>query len=588
MSQKKHSRSLLVVAMAFMALCCFSIVHAAVKNDDSHKAKAQYILNNALKQSSKENPMLYKRLLGEASQSDPSDEYVNYLLGMEADSLSRSIAMMRPYVEKHLDDQYVTVPFIAALVGEGHAEEAFRLMKRLTDAWPENLQLRDLELRICAQFDSIDRGLRVIDAMESIGMDSSEALSNRLALLSNTEPVDSARLFSTMEDYTKTHPTDSAALPALIQMIYMLDRQDEARALATQLLDSMPGSFNAHILVADIAARDGETEKSRDTLIKSAKTASFNWQVASQTAMSTENDTIMSAIDSIAAMNPHDDDITSEYLVYKFLYGNPQAVDSILETHKDLKIDNDIVAYVAAAGKLAVDKPKEALDIYNRAVADGIPTAKFDEILPSIYVLLNDEANFIAFRDSVLKEILPGISNYDSLPALPYQELFGYNNIAENFYVMEAELHHRNNDTARCLQASRNALAINPDNPESLNNYAYFAAESTDDPALLSDALAMAVKALKAAPDINKFDTLAWVLFKQKDYPKARAIMEAVVEQLEPNDKANIEFYNHLGDIYAMDGDIDKAVELWNKVVTLNPDNTTKAAEKAAARKYIP
>jgi Flp pilus assembly protein TadD len=51
-------------------------------------------------------------------------------------------------------------------------------------------------------------------------------------------------------------------------------------------------------------------------------------------------------------------------------------------------------------------------------------------------------------------------------------------------------------------------------------------------------------------------------------------------------DPADIEAYNNLGVAYAMQGELDKAVGLWQKVLEMDPGNP-KAKDNLAKAKHI-
>lgn len=587
MTKDKHSRSLTAIAVILVALCSLPMVRAAVKGDDSRKAKSQYIVNNALKQSSKDNPGIYMRMLEAAAQCDSSDGYLQLLRGQMSGSREEAMRRMSPYAEKHPDDQYVAMPYIVLLAQSGEVEKAYRLVDRLTDAMPENMSLREFELMLCANTDSLMRGMRAIDAMEKLGIDAPTAMGYRLELFGSTETLDTLGLISYLEKNVEVNPTDTVFLPTLINVYNLVGRSEKASEMADEYLKNHPENYSAYMLSADIAVSNDDLGKARDILMRCIRTHRFDPSPLLQGILETKQDTLYPLVDSIAAAYPDDEYLREGYLLFKYTSGNAEAVDSLLSiSDKPMKLTSPYGAYAAISAKLSLDKPQDALAIYKQAKADGVTSGEVDDMLPYIYVLMQDTACFTALRDSLLADYLPGIKDLDSLPVLPYSELYGDAGKAAQLYTMESELYHKTGDKEKCLRSSRNALTINPDDAEVLNNYAYFVSESTDDPAMLSEALTMVSRALNISPDLNKFDTLAWILFKQKDYGKALGIMEAVVEALDTDSGNNADIIAHLGDIYAATGNIDKALEYWNKSLSLNPEDV-KTKQKIAERKYI-
>ena len=89
----------------------------------------------------------------------------------------------------------------------------------------------------------------------------------------------------------------------------------------------------------------------------------------------------------------------------------------------------------------------------------------------------------------------------------------------------------------------------------------------------LDDALAL-IERLMSIEDNNptSLDTYAWVLFRRKDYAKAREIIDQTLE-LTPDEDLTADVLEHAGDIYFMDGDPDRAVEFWKQALKFDPDN---------------
>lgn len=131
------------------------------------------------------------------------------------------------------------------------------------------------------------------------------------------------------------------------------------------------------------------------------------------------------------------------------------------------------------------------------------------------------------------------------------------------------------------------AISLNPVNYLAMNNCAYFMACSDLD---LDRALALIQKAVDGRPDDpTTLDTYAWVLFKRREYDKAREIMDKTLELSGegtdsegndiPDDKAaddddlSAEMLEHAGDIYFMVREPDKALAFWKRALDLDPDN---------------
>ena len=74
-----------------------------------------------------------------------------------------------------------------------------------------------------------------------------------------------------------------------------------------------------------------------------------------------------------------------------------------------------------------------------------------------------------------------------------------------------------------------------------------------------------------------------WILFVQKRYEEARAYAEKLMST--DSEKSAVE-YSHCGDIYAMCGDIEQAMEYWLEAQKLG-DNSKMLKRKIKKKKYI-
>ncbi len=142
-------------------------------------------------------------------------------------------------------------------------------------------------------------------------------------------------------------------------------------------------------------------------------------------------------------------------------------------------------------------------------------------------------------------------------------------------YITLGYVFDRRGEYQKALDVYNQAIAIAPEDPLLLNNYAYLLAQRQ---VRLDEALQMVQKALDKAPENSSYlDTIGWVYFGLGDYAKAREYIERALEK----DKNNAEVLHHLGDIYEALGDKTKARECWRQALEFDQENV-KLREKLA------
>ena len=102
------------------------------------------------------------------------------------------------------------------------------------------------------------------------------------------------------------------------------------------------------------------------------------------------------------------------------------------------------------------------------------------------------------------------------------------------------------------------ALAVQPDNPEVLNNYAYHLAVRGQQ---LEKARTMSERLIKLQPNVaNYLDTHAWVLYKLGEYEPARGFLERALK-----DRPDPDVLEHYGDVLWRLGRPDDALQQWQR-----------------------
>ena len=144
--------------------------------------------------------------------------------------------------------------------------------------------------------------------------------------------------------------------------------------------------------------------------------------------------------------------------------------------------------------------------------------------------------------------------------------------LVSKVYSTLADTYHELGQIDKCMETYDSALIYNPLEITVLNNYAYY--------------LALEGKELERALEMSAIyiDTYAWILFCLERYEEAKAYAEKLIQT---NSEMSAVEYHHCGDIFAKCGDMDRAVEYWQKALELGEDSKL-LKKKIKKRRYYP
>lgn len=134
-------------------------------------------------------------------------------------------------------------------------------------------------------------------------------------------------------------------------------------------------------------------------------------------------------------------------------------------------------------------------------------------------------------------------------------------------YLAIGYVHHQRKEWRESARVYDKAMALEPDNPMVLNNYAYMLSVQG---ARLDEALQMVEKALAASPNNASYhDTRGWVLYRMGRPEEALREVDTALK----SEQNNAELFEHLGYIYDALGRATDAKDAWRKASRLAPDN---------------
>lgn len=579
-------KKLPLLILAILALGALSALaagrqrQAGTETEDTRKA--DYIYLEALRAKSQSNHDAAFALLQRAHELNPADreigvELSTYLLSLsQTDSalLTSSMALLRDYCEANPTDIYYGGRY--AMLNEQllNRDEALRTWKRLHTLYPDRLEVTYRYAGALAQGGSQadrDKAIAVYDSVEIAEGKSIPLSSKKIQLYYSLQ--DTASILAEADRLRNSAPrnVDFQVFSGDIYSMFGLNDQAKQFYDSACILDPSSGlayysRAQFYHTLGDSAAFNREVfqaleQKNLDVETKLVILRSYIQEMFND---STNFPQIGQLFDVLIDQHPHEHDIHDLYSRYLIVTKDYAKAAEQTERALDLDPADSEGWEMLTSLYLQIDRLDDARQAIKRSLRYYPDNSRQYLVLGSIY---DQEGQ----RDKAAAEYRHALSLTDSTDVSQLSRIYGA--MGDNLYAREQA------DSAFVYY--QKSLLYDPDNTLALNNCAYYlACEGRD----LDRALEMIEKAVGAEPEnATSMDTYAWVLFKRKDYAKAREIIDRT---LSLSDERSEEILEHAGDIYFMDGDPDGALRFWKEALELAPDNQL-LAKKVKHKTYF-
>ena len=579
-------KKLPLLILAILALGALSAIAAGRQrqagSETEDTRKADYIYLEALRAKSQSNHDAAFALLQRAHELNPADreigvELSTYLLSLsQTDSalLTSSMALLRDYCEANPTDIYYGGRY--AMLNEQllNRDEALRTWKRLHTLYPDRLEVTYRYAGALAQGGTQadrDKAIAVYDSVEIAEGKSIPLSSKKIQLYYSLQ--DTASILAEADRLRNSAPrnVDFQVFSGDIYSMFGLNDQAKQFYDSACILDPSSGlayysRAQFYHTLGDSAAFNREVFQALEqkNLNVETKLVILRSYIQEMFNDSTNFPQIGQLFDVLIDQHPHEHDIHDLYSRYLIVTKDYSKAAEQTERALDLDPADSEGWEMLTSLYLQVDRLDDARQAIKRSLRYYPDNSRQYLVLGSIY---DQEGQ----RDKATAEYRHALSLTDSTDVSQLSRIYGA--MGDNLYASEQA------DSAFVYY--QKSLLYDPDNTLALNNCAYYlACEGRD----LDRALEMIEKAVGAEPEnATSMDTYAWVLFKRKDYAKAREIIDRT---LSLTDERSEEILEHAGDIYFMDGDPDGALRFWKEALELAPDNQL-LAKKVKHKTYF-
>lgn len=558
-------------------------------NEAREKAR-YYYLEGLILQSSGNEPEAYE-YFKRAYAIDPSYSEAASALGtlrlmvnvdtlQSKTELKRSLSMMKEFVEEY-PAEYYEAQYYAYVAGKiDSVQEAIRVFERTDSLRPEKttslLHLADLYMAS----GNIDKAVDALSRFEK-----AEGLSPQITLKKAQFFISKGDTVGALNEITRlqeSQPKDPSLLILKGNFFILAGKPDSAFVYYEKAERLDPENGAAKLSLANYYLEKNDSVNYDKKIYEALLAEDFGLQEKTeilsnylQTLINDKSDTsrgdyLFSVLNEQYSHEPTLLDLSARYSAAKGDFSNAEEQISYAI---DLNPNNEIYWRQLMGYQIAGENFKGAEKTYGKAEKHFNPISKELKMLYATAAQLGkDYPKAVEIYSSMIADKMPNIAPNDTLRESMLTNL-SYEDLQElsSLYNMIGDVKYLEKDVPAAFLAYENSLVLFPNNPLTLNNYAYFLAENGGD---LERAEKMSNEAVTQQPDNDTFlDTYAWIMFRKGDYKEALKYQENAIKAAEEHGgEVSSELYEHYGDILFMNKEPEKAVEFWKKALELDPE----------------
>jgi tetratricopeptide (TPR) repeat protein len=571
-------KQIIVLLTVLHCLPVFADNHPKLTADSNYltKKKFDYFFLEALRLKQNDNlsdafNALQHALKIDSTSSSALFEIANYYMYFNADSLAVN-ALGKAVLYSPDNTEYKTS--LANIYRElGNFDEAIRLFEELVNKNQDKADLHFYLTDLYLKINQVDKALKSLDALEN-NMGMNEAISlQKYKLYLNVDQKENA--LKEIEKLAAKFPME--ARYQIMIGDYYLEQNEPGKALTyyekSRVIDPLNPYYaismvNYYEKTGDKEAANKEVESVlKNTELDIDTKLNFLGKYVGNLMYRDKNADSANALFE-ALLEQHSQEMELNLMYAQFLLSQ-NKVDEAKFQFKVVTEANpeNIIAWQNLLGIAVKEENPDEIISYCDAALIHFPNA----------------AEFYFYKGSAFyqkKEYAEALHVFqDGIAYIPPED----KQLNSVFYGQMGDLYHQLGQKEAAYEAYDKSLEYNGDNIFVLNNYAYFLSL---DKIRLDQAERMSSKCIKAQPkNVTYIDTYAWVLFQRGNYSLAKFYIESAITG---DGEKSADVLEHYGDILFKTGDVEKAVQQWEKALKLKDaeEDTTILQRKIENKAY--
>ena len=563
---KWWSVALMLIAMALP----FAIRGSASKKEgitQANRVKATYVLMEAQRQHFLEHDDAFYHLIAYAYSLDSTNTSIAFYMGVakfertsfeHTDELTAALAQMRKHVEAHPEDKYEARLYAHAAFLVNQYQEGLRVLNIQHQLYPQDDNLLSTMADAYEKTSDYKKALAIYDTLQQWQGQSVELSSAKLKAYQALN--DTTGAIHEMRALLASAPTNADYNLAMGKMLFMFGYRDSAMVYYDKAQQYEPDNGLTYLTKAEYYLALGDTlnydRQTYQALVSTDLDVESKLQILvnyTKTLLSAKDTTHRTdhLFDVLIEQHPLEPQIRVLYSEYLMVIDNNEGAAEQIDYALNLDPTNKelwtrLMAYYLYAGN------------YKKAIEVGDKAIRLNPDNVELYSYLGSSCYSVKQYDKAIEVYDKALAILDSTQV----------DDRSNLLSGKADVKFAMGDTIAAFALYDQSLDLNPDNPGTLNNYAYFLALSNRD---LDKAERMSAKTIvEDAANPTYLDTYAWVFYMRKEYTMAQLYIEMAINNEE---QPTSELFEHYGYILLANGDKQKALEQWRKAIELKPDN---------------
>ena len=516
-------------------------------------------------------------LLRHCISIDPSKPEAYYFLAQYYTILKdkeKSLQCFKKAAELNPDNETYMETLARAYINNNQFAESIEILEKVVEKDAVRIDILELLAQLYVQVDDKDNAIKTLSRIENIE-GKNEQISHMKSEIYR-EMGNKEASINEMQSLSEQYPYDMSLKARYAQTLFFNEEFDMAMGVIGEIFKEDSTNVFAQQLARDYYFDKGLKEKADSMLYvilnNSKTTTADKVQMLRQEIIFNEQNKrdsteVIKLFELMMQQPQTDTELALLYVSYMDMKKMPrEAMHNVVKKVLEIEPDNSSARMHLVGDAWLSEQFDEVIRLCKDARIYNPEEIKFYYYQGLAYFNKDDFDNALdAFKNGV--GAITGESDVE---------------MVSDLYMLMGDLLFKKEMKAEAYEAYDSCLQWRPDNIACLNNYAYFL---SIDGKHLDKAEEMSRRTIKKEPENPTYlDTYAWVLFRQKRYAEAKIYIEQALKFDTVDVSADV--LEHAGDIYANNGEMEKAMEKWKEALKLAPENKV-LIRKIKLKKYL-